>query len=354
MKMTQIFLAVIATVVTVELLIMAVFHSLDLEETLGEGVSTFLDPLLLGIFSTPLLLYFVIRPITHHFQAQLDEIKKKDTALRKLNTLLEERVKEEVTKRQENEQLLIQQSRMAEMGGMLGAIAHQWKQPVSVLGLLLTEVEQAFQYGELDEEEVKTIVTTGQQQLQFMTSTVDDFKKFFDVSKEKVNFDVFRAFNEAVKLLKYQLSKSDVSLEYEGETENLISYGYAGEFKQVAFNLLNNAREAIEQEKKEKETFLGEERKGKIIVSFSQDEKGVNVRICDNGGGVPKDLQENLFTPYFTTKGASGTGIGLYISKVIVEKNMGGKMKYEDKEGGACFFIHLPPAQEEDDYGFHL
>ncbi|MBF0592439.1 MAG: GAF domain-containing protein, partial [Nitrospirae bacterium] len=175
------------------------------------------------------------------------ERKGMEDQLHALNVNLSQRVQEETSKRQQNEQLLIQQSKMAAMGEMIGLIAHQWKQPLNAISLITQDIGDAYSFNELDRDYLKRSETKILQQIQFMSKTIDDFRNFLLPSKEKVAFNLKQAVEEITSMLSPLLSKSDImlNLHHISDKANLHITGYPNEFKQVILNLISNARDAI-------------------------------------------------------------------------------------------------------------
>jgi signal transduction histidine kinase len=160
-----------------------------------------------------------------------------------------------------------------------------------------------------------------------MSKTIDDFRNFFRVDKKKKEFEVKKAIEGVIGIQSAQLNNYGIKIEVEGE--DFILNAQESEFKQVVLNIINNAKDAI-VEKGIKE--------GKIKITL----KDNTISIQDNGGGIPEDIKMRIFEPYFTTKEpGDGTGIGLYMSKVIIEKNMGGKIEVSNVDGGAKFIIKI-------------
>lgn len=315
------------------------------------------------VFSTPLrmsakLVFFsIIRDITQkkHVEKKLEE---RTLQLQELNTSLSEKIKREFEKRMQQEQLLIQQSKLAAMGEMVGAIAHQWRQPLNTLGLLLQDIEDAYEHDEADKAYVIKNIEKGMQQIMFMSKTIDDFRNFFVPSKEKLPFDICESLFEVLYLMTAQLRNNAVDLsmelsyfgrkqifdgwpdEFKGEMIPSVVNGYKNEFKQVIMNLLDNAKDAIVTKRLEGGYRIGD--KPVITVGLDVNENSILLSVKDNGGGIPVELRERIFEPYFTTKDEGrGTGIGLYMSRTIVESNMGGKINVEVADGETKFSIVL-------------
>ncbi len=263
----------------------------------------------------------------------------KTRLLKELNQSLEKRVLQEVNKRRAGDQLLIQQSKMAAMGEMIGAIAHQWKQPLNVLSLLLQDLEEMYEFEELNEKNLTEVIGSSMKQIDFMSETVNDFRNFFKPTKEKSLFSIKNAIEKIYNLLSPQFKSHYIDVNIEGS--DVETSGYSNEFKQVILNILNNAKDAIDNKRelssKENISF-----KGEINININIKSNLIFIEVYDNGNGIPKDIKKTLFNPYITTKGEGGTGVGLYMSKTIIEENMGGKLYFEDVTNGAKFIIELP------------
>ncbi|MBF0317843.1 MAG: GAF domain-containing sensor histidine kinase, partial [Nitrospirae bacterium] len=268
------------------------------------------------------------------------ERKRLEEELHSLNTNLKAIVRQETSKRQMQEQLLIQQSKMAAMGEMIGLIAHQWKQPLNAIGITVQDLKEAYKFGEINEEYIGNTVDVTMGQVAFMGKTIDDFRNFFKPSKQKVWFDVKNAISELISMFIAIFNKNTININVKAKHElKLKADGYPNEFKQVILNILNNSKDAIISRRNN-----GDKIQGRIEVDITSDEDNeqIMVSIIDNGGGIPGDIIDMIFEPYYTTKGAEGTGIGLYMSKTIIETNMGGRLTVKNVDGGAEFVIALP------------
>ncbi len=264
--------------------------------------------------------------------------------LRELNRSLEYRVNEEIENRRQNEQMLIQQSKMAAMGEMIGAIAHQWRQPLNALGIIVQDISDAYEFGELDKKYLDETVKKSLNQIEFMSKTIDDFRNFYRTSKNKEDFNIIEAINSVITLQGAQLKHNYIDIIIKsGESKDLIITGYPNEFKQVILNIISNARSAILEAREER---LLEEDSGDILIKHFKKKGSAVVSISNSGKNIPKEIIERIFEPYFTTKKPSeGTGIGLYMSKTIIEKNMGGMFYVNNIKNGVTFTIELPGAR---------
>ncbi len=261
----------------------------------------------------------------------ITSLKQAEDELKRLNENLEQRVAGEAAKNREKDHLLIQQSRLAAMGEMIGNIAHQWRQPINALNLLLVNIKDAYDFGELSGEELQRQVKTGNRLIQQMSTTIDDFRNFFRPDKEKAPFSLSATLAETREILGASLANHNIALE-EDVPHDITVTGYANEYAQALLNLINNANEAILA--KNIET-------GRIRVEIREEDGMAVVRVTDNGGGIPEEVLPKIFDPYFTTK-AKGTGIGLYMTKAIVETNMGGRIEVRNTGDGAEFIVAVP------------
>ncbi|MBF0565990.1 MAG: HAMP domain-containing protein [Nitrospirae bacterium] len=283
---------------------------------------------------------------------------KVEEQLQYLNVNLEKKVDDEVNQRRQQEQMLIQQSKMAAMGEMIGAIAHQWRQPLNALGLIVQDIEDAYKFGELDDGYISDAVSNAMAQIDFMSRTIDDFRNFFRSDKTKTTFDVKEATNKVLSMFLAQLNTNFISCRlichiHEKTFESLSEVlccdemqvtTYKNEFEQVILNIINNARDAILSNRRKR--LLPAQGEGLISIDFYKEahneSTAVVIKISDNGGGIPPNIIDRIFEPYFTTKElAKGTGIGLYMSKTIIENNMGGSLTAKNVEAGAEFTIKI-------------
>ncbi|MBF0318561.1 MAG: hypothetical protein HQL01_01980 [Nitrospirae bacterium] len=274
-------------------------------------------------------------------------LKIKTDELEHINEKLMELVQKEVSEHSKKEQLLIQQSRMAAMGEMIGVIAHQWRQPLNAISLIVQDLDDAFIHGEMNREYLKTTIQSTMQYVGFMSQTIDDFKNFLKPSKVKLKFDVKEAVLEIVSMFDGIFKKDSVVMSMENSEGTYLTTGYPNEFKQVILNIINNSRDAIVSRRKA--GLLERSSPGGIKIGLGKMEdaesaEGVKIiiTIVDNGGGIPEDIINRIFDPYFTTKPEDkGTGIGLYMSKTIIENNMGGRLTVQNTDDGAEFTIAI-------------
>jgi PAS domain S-box-containing protein len=263
------------------------------------------------------------------------ELEEKNRELMSLNRDLDLRVKEEIDKQYQQEQILIQQSKMAAMGEMINAIAHQWRQPLNALGLMIQDMEDAYEYGELDQGYIQKLTDETMGQVNYMSRTIDDFREFFKPNKRKKTFDVRESIEETIHLVEAQFKNNNIEIVRRINCSDCTLTSYPTEFKQVILNLLSNAKDAI------LETPRGETW-GEVVITVDESDSELLISLQDNGGGIPDDVIGRVFDPYFTTKEeGKGTGIGLYMSKTIMEQHMDGTIRVENRGEGACFYVSL-------------
>ena len=232
----------------------------------------------------------------------------------------------------EKERMLIQQSRLAAMGEMIGNIAHQWRQPLNNLGLIIQQLPLFHDSGELTGKLLEETVLQAMDILMHMSKTIDDFRNYYRPGKEKTRFRIRETIDGTLSLIRDSFKNRRINIEVLVKDDPVI-HGYRNEFAQVLLNILNNARDIL--------TERGTEDPRVTIMVFSEGDRAV-VTIADNAGGIPDEIKGKIFDPYFTTKGPqSGTGVGLFMSKTIIEKNMGGRLTGCNIAGGAEFRIEV-------------
>lgn len=247
----------------------------------------------------------------------------------------------DISKRVDAEMQLMQAQKLAAAGEMLGVIAHQWRQPLNTLSTYISSLQAAQINNMLTKSFVEKLVAGASGQIHFMSKTIDDFRNFFKPSKAKGPVDVLKVIINAVKLMEAQMTHAGISLVVKNTTgeQSLIVYGYEGEFIHVLVNILVNAKDAIIQHVEEAGDI---EVLKKITITVIARGDDILMEISDSGCGIPEHLLPRIFNPYYTTKGASaGTGMGLYMSKMIVEREMNGELLAENTESGARFTIRL-------------
>ena len=282
--------------------------------------STVMLILLIGMifFFITMVLLIIINHFKnlHNYLEENVSIKTKE--LRELNDSLELRIKREVENSRRKDSIMFQQARLASLGEMLQNIAHQWRQPLGSLMMIIQSFESKFLAKKLDEAFISSRVQDAQLLSSNMSETLEDFRTFFNPNKSKKTFRIKDMIQKAVDLSKYQLEKEEITLVLFIK-DDLEVFGFKNELIHVLLNLIGNSKDILV-------TKTDQTRKIIHIVA-KQKAESIFINVIDNGGGIESDIIPKVFDPYFTTKHKSvGTGIGLYMSKQMVEKHMHGKI----------------------------
>jgi len=234
---------------------------------------------------------------------------------------------------QEKQAIMFQQSKLASMGEMVGNIAHQWRQPLNALSLVIQNIDIYYESGMLDKTTIDRTVEKGERLINSMSSTIDDFRDFYKPNKEKELFFIEKAIEKAYTIIKSNLINNGIDYKIDIEDPSLQINGFSNEFSQVIINLFSNARDVLIERKTIDAT---------IMVHVYTKKDTIYVDVSDNGGGINDDKIDRIFEPYFTTKEeGKGTGIGLYMSKNIIESHMEGTLSAHNNDTGACLRIEL-------------
>ena len=280
------------------------------------------------------LSYLLSRPTEHMF----DIVARQRRELEELTHTLEERVAEKTEENARKDRLIIHQARLAELGEMIGNIAHQWRHPLTRLSLILQNLKALNNKDRLEKEKLNAMLTTANEQIFFMSDTIDNFKDFYKPATESVDFTLREAYDKVMQIVGYDLKHKNITVEYR-ERDPLHLHGKLNQFAQVLLNLIANARDALT------ERGVSEP---KILVTAEREGAKYRITFCDNAGGIPPEHLERIFEPYFSTKEKKGTGIGLYMVKTIVEEKFGGTVSVENREGGACFTLTFPSPEANE------
>ncbi len=240
------------------------------------------------------------------------------------------RVKREIeAKLQAQYKMLEQQSKMASMGEMLDAIAHQWKQPLNALSMYLDLMKSDFNNGLVDKKYINELQEGTNFQITHMLTTLSEFRNFFRPNTEIVDFKLLNVLNSILLLIKDEFLKNKINIELYID-ENIVVKGNENEFKHLILNIINNSKDAFNEREIDKRF---------ITIKALENRTSLLIEIEDSAGGIPEHIIEHVFESNFTTKAAQrGTGIGLYMSLQIVEK-MHGKISVKNINDGACFYI---------------
>ena len=274
----------------------------------------------------------VVEDISKRKRAE-EALAEKQFLLEEVNLYLEQRIADTVAESRKKDQILIQQGRQAAMGEMIGNIAHQWRQPLNTLGLIVQELLMTYGRDEFNKESLEGNVKKAMGLISHMSKTIEDFRNYFRPEKEKMPFNINQAVAHTLFLVEPSLKSLDIDIELI-EKDHADFNGYANEYSQVLLNILLNCKDAFEERSVDQKRVI-------VITVFKEDNRSV-VTISDNAGGIPEDVIDRIFDPYFTTKGPDkGTGIGLFMAKTIIEKNMEGSLTVRNTADGAEFRIEV-------------
>jgi len=276
----------------------------------------------------------------------ITEQSRAEDELRLLNATLEERVEHEVALNRAKDQALARQARIAAMGEMVAAIAHQWRQPLAILSMIVQDFHAAArQEGTPSPAEWDEFKADAMAQIRHMSQTIEEFRNFQRPDQKRERFPVVRCMEESLRLCSAQFREHNIRQElHVNAGDSLCCFGTPSQLTQVVLNLLVNARDAIEDSRMR---FNGHPDQGTVSLALNSREQWLQISVTDNGCGVAEELSDRLFEPYITSKEAQGgTGLGLYLSKMLVEKGFGGKLSHAPLPEGACFIIELPVAAE--------
>jgi len=312
-------------------------NAIDKQQSiLKDDIETEIQTILIFSFALAVLVILLTlgfsRRISDIFIDYKDRVREREDALHELNDSLKEQVRIEVSAQREKEKILIQQSKMAAMGDMISMIAHQWRQPLNQMSYVMMNIDGAYDDRSLSREYLDTKLKEGENLLEYMSHTIDDFRDFFKPDKEKEEIILCELVDSAIGLIEKGLEQHHIILEKNYECDTKI-FVYKNEMIQVLLNLLKNAQEALIEAEDIEEA--------KIKIHIYSADNMAKICISDNGGGIANDNFEKIFEPYFSTKSNQGTGLGLYMSKMIINEHMNGDIKVRNSDEGAEFTIEL-------------
>lgn len=277
---------------------------------------------------------WLVSPLVKRLDEEFKKREATEEALKELNSNLERTVEEEISKRRENEYILVHQARVAQMGELITSIAHQWRQPLNALALNIQDIKDAKQHDELSDEYISQVTTDSMRLINSMSKTIDDFRNFYKTDRFKSEIDLVALISDSARLLREQKLGLNVTLNVHYTTEPILFTGYQNELNQFIHILISNAKDAFDENNIEL---------ANIDISISKDEGSVVITVEDNAGGIDPTIEDRIFDPYFTTKDqGKGVGLELYVAKIIIEEHMEGKLSYKRTKNGSKFTAILP------------
>lgn len=275
--------------------------------------------------------------VTERQQAQ-EALAVKQTQLESLNQLLEERVHTAVSELRLKDKIMLAQGRQAAMGEMINNIAHQWRQPLNNLGLIIQGIQSDHEYGSLTSEVMADQSSKAMKTILFMSQTINDFSTFFRSDKTRTTFSAVHGIKKVIAMLEASLSKQGITIQIE-VIEDVLIDGYFNEYNQVVLNLLNNAKDILAERLPAAP---------RITITVTKVTNSAVVTVWDNGGGIPESIIDKIFEPYFSTKeDGKGSGVGLYMSKIIIQEHFGGTLTVRNCNDGAEFTITTSSVEEQ-------
>lgn len=246
------------------------------------------------------------------------------------NKKLEKEVNKQLQELREKDKLLIAQSKLAAVGETLAHIAHQWKQPLSQINSVVVNIEADFEDKKLDEKRLEEHLNEIEKLTFYMSDTIESFNNYLQPNEDKEVFSIKEAFDNAFSLVYKLLESKQIECKFEIVEDSLVE-GVKKEFVQAILVILNNAKDVLTD---------NQIKNPKIKISIKNEDSKAILEISDNGGGILPEYFDKIFDPYFTTKPHSqGTGHGLCMAKMIVEKSMHGKLDVKNEKFGAKFSI---------------
>ncbi len=294
---------------------------------------------------TSIILFVVAAIVVNYFFSYLiRRIEENESDLRQINKDLEKMVEKEIEhrlevqkdaleEREKNEQLLLQQSKLAMLGEMIGNIAHQWRQPLMQLSAILMYLDAYNEKGKLTSDKLICKIKDGNSIIDFMSRTIEDFRNYYKPEKQKEEFLIKESIDSALFIVNSALKHANIKVNTKFSSKDLRLISYKNEFSQALLNIITNAKDVL---------ILRKIKNPIINIEIKDYDNYLQISLFDNAGGIDEKIIGKIFDPYFTTKHQSqGTGIGLYMTKMIIENNMSGNIKVENYRDGAKFIIKL-------------
>jgi C4-dicarboxylate-specific signal transduction histidine kinase len=262
-------------------------------------------------------------------QSAYDELSSAYSSLSTYKELLEKRVKDEIEKREMNEQILSRQSRLAAMGEMIDAVAHQWAQPLSVIDMRINMINFDYENGAIDKAYIDELVSSVNHQVEYMSTTLKKFRNFFKSTEMNENFELNTMVKNGLLLIKDELIKNHIIIDFE-EKKDIYIDGSISEITHVLINLINNSKDAFIKNNKQHRV---------ITIKIKDKSLYCSLSVEDNGGGIDEAVLSDIFKPYVSTKkGDESSGIGLYMSTLIMQKH-NGNISAKNRSCGAKFTL---------------
>ncbi len=272
-------------------------------------------------------LFIVVLLVLFYIWKRASSLNKQAQEIYTLNATLQEKIEQEVAKNREKDRQILEQARLAQLGEMLGMIAHQWRQPLSAISSATIAINMKAQLNQLDPQSIKELTDKIEDLTQHLSRTIDDFRNFFKNTKEKKQVGYNEIVSKALQIVQSSLKVKNIEVITDLKSDRIFET-YPSEVEQVVLNLIKNAEDVLIERKVEHPRI-------KITT------KGNILEVSDNGGGVPEEIIEKIFDPYFSTKALNGTGLGLYMSKTIIEEHCKGRLSVRNDSEGAVFTIEL-------------
>jgi len=268
--------------------------------------------------------------LAENFNAMAEEIESKNNELQQLNLSLENRIVQELEKSRGKDKLIMLQSRHAAMGEMISMIAHQWRQPLSVISMSANNILADIEFEQLEPKELEQEAQAMIKQARYLSNTIDDFRNFFQPDKKKELISPEKIIENCFELMGKSLENNNIKVTRQCSCQSELLL-YAHEAMQVFLNILKNAQEALLDNR---------EHDREVIIIINETDSHIDTIICNNGGKIDDKIITQIFEPYFSTKGKkNGTGLGLYMSKIIIEQHMDGKISAFNEQENACFKV---------------
>ena len=269
-----------------------------------------------------------LQKVQSELQLSILEVANESMKVHHLNISLEKKIKEEVEKNREKDKMIFHKTKMAAMGEMIANIAHQWRQPLAIVNVKNAILKEKNNQNKLTKEDLNQYIDEIEVNILHMSQTIYDFLSYFNPNKTKENFAILEAVEKATFIIQQTILKNNIKVSIDINKE-FRTYGFREEYIQVLISIITNSIQALN----------GKEQKKIYIKAFKNNDK-ITLEIVDTAGGISSEILDRVFEPYFTTKHQSqGTGLGLYIAKMIIENSMDGTLSVKNTKKGAKFII---------------